>query len=200
MSTRNMKAFTALGALLLTLMIGRSTAADLTGTFTLPTVNTDGTTIGTTDAIAQVRVEYSICSGTSTSTFGTKLGEVVVPAPGTSYTITGVTFGKYCLRAYAKNVLGVESDATTVLVKDYSAPKPKPPVLGAVSVVAYELNFTPNGIKLGRAVGTVPLGTACGAGYVTNRGTMYEVAREDVTLTRAPKSDAIVAECGEVAS
>jgi hypothetical protein len=190
-----------LAVLLLLSMLGliatRAHAADLTGTFTLPTQNTDGTTIGTTDAITQVRVEYSLCSGTSA--FGTKIAEVVVPAPGTSYTFPGVNFGKFCIRAYAKNALGIESAATPVVVRDYQAPTPKPPVLGAVSVLVFETRIHPTqGLVAGRQVGTVELGTKCFAdelGQPIAGSDLYRVRFSDVTLDKAPKSELLVAKC-----
>lgn len=75
---------------------------------------------------------------------------------------------------------------------------PKPPVLGVVNIVAYDVRWQQGGgTKLARAVGTVALGTACGANVITRRGTRsyYEVPLDKVDLRSLPNSAIVVAEC-----
>lgn len=184
----------ALLALVMFLATRTAYGADLSGTITPPTQNTDGSTIGTTDALSQLRVEYSLCSGSSA--FGTKLGEVVLAPTATTWTILGIGYGNYCVRAYAKNILGVESAATATVAKNNPIPTPKPPVLGVISVIAYEIKWHPvDGVLLGRSVGTVPLGTECVQGDAIVGTDYFEVPREAVTFTKEPKSVVIVARC-----
>ena len=175
-------------------------AADATVSWTYPTKNTDGSSIPASGAgsIASTRVEYGSCSGTA---FGTKAGEVAVQAPSASTTITGFAAGATsCFRAFAKNTFGVESAASGVASKAFPPPTPQPPVIVTVDVVVYEIKSHPiEGPKLGRAVGTVPLGIGCGAEPIVGVD-YYEVGLDQVTLKKMPKSAVVVAECGLVGS
>lgn len=188
-------------ALLLLTLVGlivhRADAAEATLTWTLPAQNTDGSAIPTTGAgaITSSRVEWGSCAG---SAFGTKAGEATVPAPGATYTVAGLAPATWCFRAFASNSYGVESGPSGVVSKVVVPPTPKPPVLVTVNVVAYEVLPHPiEGTRLGRNVGTVRLGTACGPEPVvqTFGGTYYEVPREAVALTKTPKSAVVVAQC-----
>lgn len=182
----------------LALFSGAAFAQTATVTWTNPTLNTDGSAIPATGptALASTRVEYGSCSGTA---FGTKAGEVVVPQPSTTTTITSLTAGStYCFRAYAKNVGGAESGPSVVVSKAIPLPVPNPPVLSATITVAYEaVPDQWDGVKLGRAVGTLALGTTCIDNPIqTNKGEYYEVPLDKVTLTKVPKPNSrIVTKC-----
>ena len=167
-------------------------AADVTVTWTHPSANTDGSALSVSN-IASTRVEYGSCSGTA---FGTKAGEVVVPAPATTTTVT-LAPGTHCFRAYTRTVAavgGLESGPSGVASKVVPYSPPNPPVITVVNIVAYEIRQSPRGmVSLGRNVGTVPLGTACG---VKVTGDYYEVPLDAVTLSKMPKSAVVVAKCG----
>lgn len=173
-------------------------AADATVSWTMPATNTDGSAIPASGAgsIASTRVEYGSCSGTA---FGTKAGEVTVPAPATSTTITGFAAGSTaCFRAYVKNTYGTESAPSGVVSKTFPTPTPNPPTIVTIATTAYDVQIGgPDGVKLGRNVGTVPLGTACGEEVVvyTRKGLFYEVPRDAVSLSRQPRSSVVVAKC-----
>jgi hypothetical protein len=177
------------------LCVHRADAADIQGSFAYPTQFEDGSSLSLAQ-IANVRVEYGRCSG---SAFGTKVGEVIVTPPATTFTITGLAPSTYCLRAYAKTIAaagGLESVPTGVVSKVIPFPPPKPPVLTVVNVVAYETKLHPvEGVVLGRQVGTVPIGTACVEGDPIVGTSYFEVPREAVKLSKAPKSAVIVARC-----
>lgn len=186
----------SLRILLLTLLSAAAVAGSLTVSWTPPTQNTDGSAIPATGtgALASTRVEWGTCSFGS---FSTKLGETVVSMPSTSTTVLNLTDGQlYCFRAYARNTSGVESAASAVASKTVPVPvppTPQPPTLVTIATVAYEV--APNGTRLGKSVGSVPLGTACGARFITG---YYEVPRSSVTLYRTPRSSLVVARCAQV--
>lgn len=181
------------------MLASQAFAADATVSWTNPTQNTDNTAIPATGAgsIASTRIEFGTCSGAA---FGTKAGEVTAPGSSTSIVISGHAPGAtVCFRAYAKNTFGVESAASAVASKDFPAPTPKPPVLGTINVVAYDVIFKRNGrFALGRPVGTVPLGTECKARFVVENAIgdeHYRVPRKAVSFFRNPRSNMIVAQC-----
>lgn len=168
-----------------------------TVTWTNPTTNTDGSAIPAsgTGALTSTRVEYGTCSGTNV--FGTKIGEQVAAMPATSTTFTNLAAGStYCFRAFSKNSYGNESGASAVVSKSIPGPTPNPPVLSATITVAYELNYTGAGTKLGRKVATLGIGTPCMDNAVsTSSGVYYQISKDLVTLTAVPKSQIIVTQC-----
>lgn len=163
-------------------------AADATVSWTNPTQNTDNSAIPATGpgSLTGTRVEYGTCAGTA---FGTKAGEVIVTAPATSATITGLSdAATYCFRAFSRNTFNAESAASNVVSKVMPTPTPKPPVLSSTVTVAWDLK---NGMPY-RVVGTLPLGTACGSKVWRS---YYEVPRASVTLSRQPRSTRLVTKC-----
>lgn len=173
-------------------------AADLNVTWTAPTQNTDGSAIPATGAgsLASTRVEWGSCNGAA---FGTRVGEQTVNAPAASTVITGVAPGTWCVRAFARNTYGAESEASNVASRVVNPPTPQPPTITVTVPVAFEINLTPSGLmKLGRDVGSVPVGTECSEDAIVanNRATYYAVPAEAVSLYRKPKSSLLVAECG----
>ena len=178
--------------LLLCLTAPPAMAADVTATWTHPTQNTDGSALAIVN-IASTRIEHGTCSGTA---FGVKAGEVVVPGPATTTTIA-LPPGTHCFRAYTRAVAavgGLESGPSGVVSKVVPFSPPNPPVITVVNVVAYEIKPHPRGVVgLGRSVGTVALGTACGTRIT---GDYYEIPLDQVELSRMPKSAIVVAKCG----
>lgn len=185
----------ALTMMLLIIGATQALAANITGTFTYPTKFVDGTPL-TLAQIERMRIEYGSCAG---SAFGAKEGEVVVTPPATSYTITGLAPGQYCLRAFTKATAaagGLESDSTNVLQHSVAWPKPEPGTLVTVATTARLLVPTRWGDQVGHVVGKVELGTECGA---QRKGEWHEVSRETIALNRwgeqLPSTAVIVAKC-----
>lgn len=176
-------------------------AATANLTWTHPTMNTDGSSIPTTGtgALAQTRVEWGSCN--SSGGFGTKESEIVVPYPTNSVSINNFVGGEtICFRAFTKNNLGIESDASLTVSKTFDVVKPRPPVLGAVIAVAYEITLDRKmDIRVARQVGTVELGSPCmDTPMETNRGIYFPIDPQYVAFTRQPRSSIVVTKCGLV--
>ena len=172
-------------------------AADAELTWTYPTANTDGSAIPASGAgsIASTVLEWGSCSGTA---FGTKAGGTTAAAPTKAYTVTGLAVGTHCFRAAVVNSYGVQSDWTAAVQKVVAPPKPNPPTFVTVNIVAYDLRWNQGrGTVLNAAVGTVPLGTACGDSVITTQGQrrFREVSLDLVELQSLPMSAIVVAEC-----
>ena len=175
--------------------VAQAANADLTWTY--PTTNVDGSAIPATGAgsVASTKIEWGTCEGTA---FAVKAGEATVPAPAKAYSVAGLGVGTHCFRAAVVNSFGVQSDWTAAVQKVIAAPKPNPPVFTTVNIVAYDVRWQAGGgTKLARAVGTVPLGTACGDRAITRRGlrSYHEVPLDQVDLRGLPNSAVVVAEC-----
>jgi hypothetical protein len=166
-------------------------AANVTASWTHPTQFTDGTSLPLS-SIASTRVEYGSCSGTA---FGTKAGEVVVPAPATSITINNFAPGTHCFRAFTRTVAaagGLESGPSGVATKVIAFPPPNPPTIVTIETVAYSLKYTKSGLRLAKG-GSIALGVPCGSAKVTIKGIDYnEVSSKDVS---GAKPGPFVARC-----
>lgn len=178
---------------LLIIGITNALSANISGTFTYPTKFVDGSSLALSQ-IERMRVEYGSCNGTA---FGTKAGEVLVTPPATAYTITGLTPGPYCLRAFTKATTaagGLESDSTNVLQHSIAWPKPEPGVLVTVATTARLWNERWD--VAGAAAGKVDLGIECGEQM---RNTWHVIDRSQVRLNgvgeRHPNV-VLVARCG----
>lgn len=172
------------------ILTGAVWAADATLTWTHPTQRVDGTSLPLA-SIKETQIDWAPCA-TGNTFPTTATGTKAVPAPATTTTVTGLVYGTWCFRARTVDVGNLVSDNTGTVWKQYLAP-PNPPVLTVVNIVAYEVLQNPNGIRLGRNVGTVKLGTQCVAGEVLPG--FYEVTLDQVTLTKMPKSAIVVAQC-----
>ena len=182
---------------LLGLCVHRADAADAELTWTYPATNVDGTAIPATGAgsVASTLIEWGTCSGTA---FGTKAGGATVPAPAKTYTVTGLAVGTHCFRAAVTNSYGTQSDWTGAVQKVIAPPKPNPPVIVTVNLVAYEVRWHPGrGTVLGAPIGTVARGVTCGDSVITTRGPREyrEVPIDVVNMRRLPNSAIVVAEC-----
>jgi hypothetical protein len=155
-----------------------------------PTTNTNGTPIPATGdaALASYLVEWGTCSA---SAFGTKIGELTVPATATSAEILSLAPACYSFRVYARNTYGSTSLPSTVVQKTIVAPVPNPPTVVTVIAQVYDYQIKGGQILLGRQVGTAPLGTVCGDFVFTG---YYKVPDASVTLTRRPRS-AVISRC-----
>lgn len=180
--------------LMLAVIVHRTDAATVSGIVTHATKYEDGQDLGAN--LKHTRLDVGTC--TATGTFGTKEGEAIVVPPATSWSVTVARqFGDFCARAQTETVSGLTSVLTASAKVTKVEPRPNPPVLGVVQVAAYEVLPHPiEGTRLGRNVGTVPLGTACGELVVlASSGEYFEVPRETVAFTRVPKSAVVVARC-----
>jgi hypothetical protein len=165
--------------------------------WTPPTQNIDGTPL--TDLAG-----FKVVHGTTASFTGAT--PIVIADPlATAYTITALPAGIRYFGVRAFNQAGAESTIATVskgiVTSTVNAsatatllPRPKPPTLLVVNVLAFEFKV---GQPL-RLVGTVPLGTECLALRTSN---LYEVPRGAVTPSLPPgqfkKVGTIVAQCAE---
>lgn len=169
-------------------------AATATVSWTMPTQNTDGSAIptGGTGSIDFTRIQIGTCNGTG---FGTVIGEVIVPAPNVSTTISDVEPGTYCFRAFVTNTYGSESAASNVASKIFDAVVPRPPVLKTiVGATAYELRMKGSGeYRLARNVGIVEVYTDCGELMIPPSYAI--VPRTAVNFYRLSRTDLIVASC-----
>lgn len=186
-------AFTALLAVI-ALCLGASPthAGDAVLTWTLATQNTDGTAIPASGptSLASTRVEWGSCSG---SNFGTKAGEQVVAKPATTYTITNLSAGTYCFRAYSRTVAGVESAPTNVVSKTILPAPPQPPGnLTVAATVVYQLIGTPDRFAT-IPVGTIPAGTPCDTTQAVLG--LYVVPRAAVTWYGSTRPQSVLAQC-----
>lgn len=183
---------TSLAAIALCLGASPTHAGDAVLTWTLATQNTDGTAIPASGptSLASTRVEWGSCSG---SNFGTKAGEQVVAKPATTYTVTNLSAGTYCFRAYSRTVAGVESAPTNAVTKTILQAPPNPPGnLAVADLVVYQVIGTPDAFAL-LPVGTVPAGTACDPSQSING--RYAVPRAAVTWYGSVKPQVVVAQC-----
>lgn len=187
----------ALAAVLLGFcIVGIARAATVTVTWTPPTTNTDESPIPATGegSLTNYRIEYGTCIGAA---FGTKAGEVTRPAPATSATLN-LNPGTTCVRVSVANTYGNESAPSNVASKVVAPPTPKPPQLATIAPLVYEV--VPNehtfAFDRGRQVGTTKLGMACDEDRSTDAD-YYAIARPSyVKLSKAPRSQALVARCG----
>lgn len=173
-------------ALLLVVIVGIAVAGlAMAGTADLswvnPTTNTDGSGIPATgpDSLASTAVEWFQCAAT-TDPWPANPSRASIPAPATTYRITGLTGGqRYCARAFAVNVAGGTAASSNVVTKVIPPTTPNPVVLTVIEPTAYRMRQSVDGFEF-LALGSVPIGTACDARDVTG---YHLVPRANVTLT-----------------
>jgi hypothetical protein len=119
--------------LLLLLLPVIACAGNVTATWIHPTTKQDGSALPLAQ-ILSTRVEWGTCVGT---TFGTAVGQVIVPAPATTTTINNLAPGTYCFHAATTTAAG-EGGWSTTAQKIIADSLPGAPTL-TVTVV---LNFT----------------------------------------------------------
>jgi len=135
-------------------------------------------------------------SATTTGTFTT----VATNVTALTYIHNGAVAGQNCYRVIALSAAG-DSLPSNVACKTNVRPAgpPNPPTnLTVTAPTAYDVrpNETTFAFDRGRAVGTAKLGAACDETRSTGNG-FYALERPSrVTLTRNPRSTALVAQCG----
>lgn len=176
--------------LALTLIVSRPLwAATANVSWTHPTQFVDGSALAL-GQIASTRIEYGSCSGTA---FGTRAGDVTVPAPATSTTISGLAPGTHCFRAFTRTTAAAgnqESAPSGVASKVIPFPAPGAPTIVTIETTArLWLNGKPSLVA-----GRVPLGTTCGT---VQKGQWAKVDRDDVKLNWIGKlvRGTVVAKC-----
>lgn len=181
--------------MLLGLCVHRADAATIDGTFALPTKYVDGSNLPVAN-IKHIRVQVGTCNGAA---FGTVEGTQLVVPPATVFAVVVPRpFGEFCVQAQTETTLGTLSDFVGPARVTKVEPKPNPPTLVTVNIVAYETQWNPGrGTVIGRAVGTVALGTACGSQRIARQGQrqFYEVPLDVVDLSVLPASAIVVAQC-----
>lgn len=183
---------------LIALAARNAEAATVNVSWAHPTQYVDGTPLPVAD-VKETRVEVGTCGPTAGS-MGTVEATRTVAGPATSTSVDVPGFGAKCARAYTVSKYDTVSEASVVATRTYPAPNPRPPVV-TIATTAYELREDRvEGVRLGRAVGTVPLGTACEPEPVLYAGwtarPYHAIPASAVALTKAPKSDVLVAICG----
>jgi hypothetical protein len=179
-----------------------------------PTQNTDGSPL--TDLAAYL-INYGPTVDTMSQT------ERVTNPSLTSYTISGLTAGTWVFEMRSENLKGlvsVPSNRSTKVIAQLPPQSaafnaavtvdtiPNPPTgLQTVETVAYDLRldcsnwfsclraYLRDDFRLNQVVGTVALGVACTPELDVREPGFERVARSAVTLTRSPRSAAIVARC-----
>lgn len=187
--------FGLLAGLVTGLVWSAAHAADATLTWQHPTQREDNSALPLSE-IRETQIDWGRCA-TGNTFPATPAGTKAVPAPATTTVVTGLDYGTWCFRARSVDTAGLVSNNSGTVWKQYVAP-PKPPVLSSTITVAYELNGVKNDgtILLGRAVGTIELGTPCmDYPFQTNKGLYYGVDRQYVTFVREPKSPMVVTQC-----
>lgn len=111
-------------------------AADLTWSWTNPTLNTDGSSIPASGpgSLASGRFEFGTCNGTA---FGTKAGEIPLTAAqvaARTVTQTNILPSTTCGRVYVTNTYGRESAPSNVAQAVVATPTPGSPSGLSVSV------------------------------------------------------------------
>lgn len=89
-----------------------------------PTTNTDGSALTN---LAVIRLEWGTCVG---SAFGVLQASILAPPSAGSTPIYPTGLATVCVRAYARNTLGVESVPSNVLVVNLLPTTGKPVTLG----------------------------------------------------------------------
>ena len=162
-----------------------------------PTQNEDGSELLD---LAGFKVLY----GTSTDA----LTEMVIidDNTSTSYTAESLTPGTWYFVVRAFNMQEVESLDSNVAQRDVSGasaantvqvtvePAP-PPALHTTATQVYDVRGSGGRYTLGRQVGTIELGKSCVSTFRVGSD-YYQVNRSDVTITRSPRSQTLVARCG----
>lgn len=180
--------------------LGCSWPADTSArlSWTAPTQYTDGTALPSGDLAA-----YRIYHGTSASNLTL---HATVPAPALTYTHTGLSTGTHYWAASAVVQSGAESARSATVSKAIAAAQtasasvrvaiPGAPTLTVQQTVAYDVKLTGFKYALGKAIGTVPLGTECHTDFALPDG-YYRVERDAVTVTaKNTRSAVFVARCG----
>lgn len=157
-------------------------AEEITLTCTIPTQNTDGSTL--TDLAGIRFYESPVAGGPYTQ----------VAQEATCSTVIDRPAGTYYFTSKAYNTAGVESDYSNEATKTITT-QPAPPTGLTVtgSLFAHGLSQSKNVLST-YIVGRVPLGTACDGS--TRLNNMYRVSFEAVAWIGTARPLVVFAECG----
>ncbi len=161
-----------------------------------PTTNEDGSDLLD---LAGFKVLYGTSTDALTQT------ALVDDNTRTSYAAQSLAPGTWYFVVRAFNTKQVESVDSNVAQRDVSgasaantvqvtvAPAP-PPTLHTIATQVYDVRGS-GPYTLGRQVGTIALGKSCVSTFRVGSN-YYKVTRSDVTITRNPRSQTLVARCG----
>jgi hypothetical protein len=167
-----------------------------------PTTNADGSDLLD---LAGFKVAYGTDSNSLTQT------ALVDDNTRSSYTLQSLTPGTWYFAVRAFNTQQVESvdsnvaqkevtggsAAKTVAITISPAPPPPPPpadTLHTTATPAYDVQRSGSRSVLGRQVGAIALGKPCVSTFRVG-SSYYQVTRSDVSITRNPRSQTLVARC-----
>jgi hypothetical protein len=171
-----------------------------------------GVTVEDTGVVNQARVLWSAPSefadgapiGTAAITYsvqrklGTGSWAAVGPASITDrvFLDSGLTAGVWCYRVQA-TVGGKQSVWSAEACKTVAQPDPNPPTLQVADSRVYDVRFQWGRaeFRVGREVGTIPVGSRCFDDFIVGAD-LYRVQRREVTFSRMPRSVLVVARCG----
>jgi len=166
-------------------------------TWTPPTKLSDGTPTPASGpgSTTGYRLEYILAPAATCSPWpsGTATSKPE-PASATTDTITGLSFGTWCFRAYTENVSG-ESVATNVAPKTFAVPLPGPPGDGTITVAAttvYDIVKQKDRLVM-LPVGTVPADTKCDVTQSVNG--YYAVPSDAATWFGSVRPPIVFAQC-----
>jgi len=165
---------------------GRAFAGAISLTWTMPTLNDDGTAL---IDLAGYKIYYGNTSGQYPN------GVTVANPSVTSYVLENLAAGDYYIVATAYNTAGTESIYSNEAVKTVMADPTRPNPPGGLTVeelVVYTLIKQPDRFLL-LPVGTIPAGTPCIADQTVNGH--HAVPRADVIWSGDIKPDIVVAKC-----
>lgn len=177
---------------------GLALSADAVLSWTNPVLREDGSALGI-GQIKETQIDYGPCTPDDLA-LASVTGTKAFPGPAATGTIIGIPWGKWCFQArtVSTDLTDNTSRNSGTVWARFVAP-PNPPVITTVGKVAYEVLSHPvDGVRLGRAVGTISLGTPCSPEPVvqTFGGTYYAVPYEAVVFSKVSKSATVVALCG----
>lgn len=169
---------------------GKAFGATAEVSWTAPTEREDGTALSAGE-IGGYDMEWGLCAGD-------KQLESLGPVLAHTVTLPEPSFGEWCFSVRTRDTDGLLSAFAGPVTKVIKAP-PKPPELQTVVTIAYEAKIHPvQGLVAGRAVGWVPLGTACRGdenGLPFVGPDLYAIDPGAVAYTKQPKSELILARC-----
>jgi hypothetical protein len=158
-----------------------------------PTTNSNGTPLLD---LAGYKVVYGTSAGALTQS------ALVSDVTRKSYTVQSLTPGTWYFAVRAVNTKQVESADSNVAQKNVSGASASStvpvtisqPTLRTASTVVYDVVRYNGRSSLGRQVGTIALGKPCASSFRVGSD-YYQVTRSDVSITRSPRSQTLVARC-----
>jgi hypothetical protein len=181
-----MRALVALAALLAS---GAALAGNAVLTWTAPTTYVDGTALPASK-ISGYKIEWG--TTTTTCAAATYPSNTTVPATPLTYTVSNLSPGIWCFRAYTNADTG-QSAATNPVSKTVVAPLPGPPgSLTVADLTAFDIVKQKDRLVM-LPVGTVPADTKCDPTTTVNG--YYAVPSDAATWFGTVRPPVIFARC-----